>query len=270
MFREKQFNLFLLIFFVGVALITIFVFKAKIVEGFNQEKLYANELLLKRAMNGDADAVRQMLLSGVDPNTSPGASDKGMTALMFASWRGHTDIVKMLVKAGARINSISDSGATALMFAAQGGHMETAKILVVEGKANTDIYASNGETALSIAVSRGHFNTVELLAGRGNARNIPTTGNLTSTLMRAILREDMQVINSLLKANPNLEVKDKFGRSALIYAVERGNIGIVTVLLNRGADPNTIDNKGISVLRYAKVLKHKQIFELLQTKGAHT
>ena len=71
------------------------------------------------AAAGQVDRVRQLLLSGVDPNSFDGREN---TSLMEASANGHADVVKILLATdGINVDQHSDDGATALLFGAFGG-----------------------------------------------------------------------------------------------------------------------------------------------------
>ena len=56
--------------------------------------------------------------------------DDGCTALYVASCRGHVDIVKGLVAAGANKNKAHTNGATPLFIAAEKGHIEVVNALI--------------------------------------------------------------------------------------------------------------------------------------------
>lgn len=267
--RKSIYFRFLSIILVIGTLLCLGVFvKMQVAGKAGRNTFYPSEYLLNRAMVGDTVAVRQLLLDGADPNTPPGANDKGMTALMFAAWGGHAEIVRLLIRAGASVNAVSGSGATALMFASQSGYVDVVQDLILQGNADPDIQSPNGETALSLATSSGHLNIVSFLSTRGAARNSRTNGERVTPLMKAILREDREAVNLLLDSNPDLEIKDRRGRTALVYAVIRGNMGIVARLLERGADPNTRDLNQRSLLRFARMLGNAQITELLRANGA--
>lgn len=71
--------------------------------------------ILVNSLKGDTELVRSMLIAGVDPNTPPGPDDKGMTALMFAAWKGNSEIVDLLLKSKADPNAVSTSGSTEMV-----------------------------------------------------------------------------------------------------------------------------------------------------------
>ena len=60
-------------------------------------------------------------------------TDSGMTALMWASYWGHKDVVELLIEKGADVNAKGKSGLTALMSASLRGHKEIAVLLIEKG-----------------------------------------------------------------------------------------------------------------------------------------
>jgi ankyrin repeat protein len=53
----------------------------------------------------------------------------GRTALMFASYLGHKEVVKLLLEAGADVNTRDKDGFTALTLASENGHKEIIELL---------------------------------------------------------------------------------------------------------------------------------------------
>jgi len=77
--------------------------------------------LLRGALWGDENLVRQALKAGADANsrTDPFTGEPGgdLSALMLASISGNLDVVKVLLQSGAELNARAPSGATPLDFA---------------------------------------------------------------------------------------------------------------------------------------------------------
>ena len=73
------------------------------------------------------------LLLGAGAKARVHVTANGMTGLMLAAKNGDTEIVKMLLEGGARINKQDDFGNTALMQAVTGRHVEIARMLLEAG-----------------------------------------------------------------------------------------------------------------------------------------
>jgi len=93
--------------------------------------------------------VTALIKAGADVN-SPHV-DYRHTALIWASYKGNKDMVKLLLaQPGIKLDAINIDGDTALMVAAEHGHAEIAEMLLKAG-ANVRITDKRGETATSLA-----------------------------------------------------------------------------------------------------------------------
>lgn len=87
---------------------------------------------------------------------------KGYSALMYAAYNGHADMVISLIAQGADIESPDKGGSTILMGVAFKGHADIAKILIDAG---ADIQATNfvGMNALQFSQMFGRTEVAALL-----------------------------------------------------------------------------------------------------------
>ena len=76
--------------------------------------------LMKAAKSGDVANVKQLIGDGMNIDEE---SAYGWTALMFASWQGHEDVVRLLLKAGADTDHVS--GRVPSRFETTTGHPPT-------------------------------------------------------------------------------------------------------------------------------------------------
>jgi ankyrin repeat protein len=83
---------------------------------------------------------------------------------------------------------------------------------------------------------------------------------------------ELHRVQVLLEYGANLEDRDRHGHTALHYAVRSGQLPLIILLLERGADPNAPDAKGLTpLLHLAKTrsrLDPLAVLELLVAHGA--
>jgi uncharacterized protein len=92
--------------------------------------------------------------------------------------------------------------------------------------------------------------------------------NFMNKLLTAVFTHNLSEIQSLLAENENIEIKDKDGRTPLLYAVIKDSIPIVTVLLDHGADINVQDKLGWSALHFASQNQSIEMTKLLIQHGS--
>jgi ankyrin repeat protein len=159
-------------------------------------------------------------------------------------------------------------GVTALMIAALNNRSDLAKLLVDVG-ANVDVQASNGLTALSAASAEGYTDIMKLLIEANAELDAKDGVNLWTPLMDASGENQLAAVRLLIEAGADVDSTDKWGRTALIIAVERGFTPITRALIDANADVNVVILPyGISALERARVKGHSDIARMLEAAGA--
>jgi ankyrin repeat protein len=120
------------------------------------------DALLAAIRRSDAAAVKQLIADGANVNHK---FRYDRMPLSFAADRGHLDIVKMLLEAGADVNA-RDSfyNATALDWALEKSHVEIVRLLLEKG-------AGGREQALVTAARRGRLELVKMLLALGGLKD---------------------------------------------------------------------------------------------------
>ncbi|WP_168211032.1 ankyrin repeat domain-containing protein [Persicimonas caeni] len=89
-------------------------------------------------------------------------------------------------------------------------------------------------------------------------------------LIQALKAEHHDVANLLLAAGADCHLANRFGQTALTWAVEGGDVSIVRQLLKRGADVNVAAQDGTTPLHIATRDGSLVLVELLVEEGADT
>lgn len=85
-------------------------------------------------------------------------------------------------------------------------------------------------------------------------------------LIKAVLNNNIDIVELLLKYKADVKWKDVFNTDALIYSIGNKNLKMVKLLIEYGADVNSSDGNGISVHSEALKTKDKEIIEFIEQK----
>eukprot|EP00731_Ephydatia_muelleri_P035118 Em0098g4a len=142
---------------------------------------------------GHLDVVKTLLEAGANINQ---ADKDNTTPLYVASQNGHHDVVQTLLGAGADVNiARSDNGCSPLHVSCYGGHLDVVKTLLEAG-ANINQAMKDGKTSLDLAVERGHNETVQLLKTYPNKVTPPT---LVQSAEKRAARDEQAPSNTKLQ-----------------------------------------------------------------------
>ncbi|MBX3381592.1 MAG: ankyrin repeat domain-containing protein [Phycisphaeraceae bacterium] len=168
---------------------------------------------------GSPGTVQKLLDAGAEKNVRDEAN---WTALMMAAGRGDPDSVNRLVKSGADINAKNKWGQTALMTALRAGNADKVEILLAAG-ANPNDTDLEGKSPMHMAAdSDVPAGVIVMLVKRGGNVNAQSADGLTP-LMIACDRGDIEKVKVLLASDCKTGIKDKYGSTALDWALRRAD-----------------------------------------------
>jgi len=102
--------------------------------------------------------------------------------------------------------------------------------------ASTAIAADNGKLSLSQAVKLGDRDAVSSLLKGRTTEDVAKEG--TTALLAAVTRNDLEMIDLLLRAGADPKSANEYGATALYGAAANSNPAMAVKLLAAGADPN--------------------------------
>jgi ankyrin repeat protein len=197
-------------------------------------------------LHADRRAVSKLIEHGADVNAY---SRLGRTALIgAASIPGNSDMVRMLLAAGADPNLAATTEPGPVAFVSGGGEtplIESAKDLtgrsakmLLDAGANPNAQDKMGNTALHLAALNGNLEVVRLLLAHHAAVNAANKMGSTP-IINAAIRSDGRVVRMLIDTGADVNAADGTGSTALMWAAykESGDPAIVDMLLRAGANP---------------------------------
>jgi ankyrin repeat protein len=184
---------------------------------------------------GYVDIVRLLIKAGAKVNHQ---SSFDSCALSLASGEGHETIVRLLLDAGADVDGKPRGGywMTPIAIASFGGHTEIVRMLIEAGADARLDYADGSPPALSSAASKGYIEIVRLLIGAGVDVNYHG-GRFNTPLQSAVYGGHTEIVRILLEANADPNAWDKASRRGppLEIANEEGFPEIASLLIHHGA-----------------------------------
>jgi len=226
--------------------------------------------LMTAARTGTRGPVEALIAAGATVNDRDNA---GQTAIMWAAAEGHLEAVDALINADADYRRPLKSGFTPLFFAAREGKTRVVLRLLAAGLDVNDVMnpekssrngPAKGTSLLAMAIENGHFELASELLDTGADPNESRVGYAplhALTWVRKPIRGDgdpppigsggmtsIQLVRKLISAGA--EVNHRHGKknsskgrlnrtdaTAFLLACETGDVPLMRVLLERGADP---------------------------------
>lgn len=246
------------------------------------------------AKEGNVEGIKEAISAGADVNfkeVEDGVrreQSKGSTPLMRACWVGPDCVegVQALIDAGADVNAKTPSGQNAIISAASGSakygnEAKDAEPLIdalVAGGAKADDGFSNGKTPLFAAVNdydaKVSASAVKALLKHGANPNAATNdgqGDILTHVTWSAQQGDaigVEAVKALVEAGANVNPKEnpvEHHTSTPIGAAASGSQELTEYLLSKGANPDVVDNKGVSLLEVANANQREGIASALES-----
>lgn len=123
------------------------------------------DLMMRAIERNDMVQVKALIAGKIDPNLRKD-SRASPTFMTFAASQDRTEILQLLLGAGADVDSVDGDMQTPLMQASSRGHVRAVKLLLASGARLNEVSRWGG-TALTQAREAGHGRVAKLLIKAG-------------------------------------------------------------------------------------------------------
>ncbi|XP_061565179.1 poly [ADP-ribose] polymerase tankyrase-2-like [Cololabis saira] len=184
-----------------------------------------------------------------------------LTPLHLASEKGHNDVIELLVKHEAKVNTLDHLGQTALHRAARGGRLQTCRLLLTAG---SDPLLTSLQ---GFSPSQLGNESVQQILQAGGA--LIGNSEVDRQLLDASKTGALETVEELCTPQ-NVNCRDMEGRQStpLHFAAGYNRLAVVQFLLQHGADVHAKDKGGLVPLHNACSYGHYEVAELLVLHGA--
>uniref|UniRef100_A0A3Q0R3V1 Ankyrin repeat domain 6b n=1 Tax=Amphilophus citrinellus TaxID=61819 RepID=A0A3Q0R3V1_AMPCI len=227
-----------------------------------EEALALSERLLIASHKGQADSVVQLINKGA----KVAVTKYGRSPLHLAAYKGHIEVVHILLKAGCNLDIQDDGEQTALHRAAVVGNSDVINALIQESCA-LDRQDKDGNTALHEVSWHGFSQSVKLLVKAGANIHIKNKAGNTA-LHLACQNGHAQSSKVLLLGGSRPDSKNHAGDTCLHVAARYNHVAVIHILLGAFCSVSEKNLAGDTPLHVAAALNHKKTVRLLLEAGA--
>jgi len=206
-----------------------------------------DEQMLTAASNGDLVTVKDLVARGANINY---INKWGTCAMFSAAWEGNVEALDLFHKLGA---NITFDDCNLLCNAAFNGKVDSVKWLIEKGEDANFTFTDTGENAL-------HYTICKM----------------------SEMQERTEIVNMLIAAGTDVHKKTLAGKPTLCFmrdaylkgetplhrAAAYGNLAIIKMLLDAGADPSVKDVNGDTAISWGSwYLRDSDVLRLLLYEG---
>lgn len=255
--------------------------------------------LHRQARNGTKESILELLNTTVyDINA---IDILKMTPLHYAAEAGNVMTAKVIIKHGGKIGALDNQARTPLHIAIANGNIQMVQFLVKQGADINGINPGQTSSPLCYALHNQQPSIFLLLAEKGAMIN--GTSNGIKPIIEAMNHRVYDMVEFLLDKGVSLYTRDasgesifhicvrqdnvlfaqkildrqfnvndketSFGKTPLhIACEEKKSIAMIDLLINRGAEIESVDNAGRTPLYYGIVNMNKELVAYLLKKSA--
>ena len=194
-------------------------------------EVLAYQGLHRAAWHGDVPKLKSLMASGADLEARDA---RGRTPLHAATHARQREAVKLLAKAGAKLDALEDDRYDAVTIASVADDVPTLALLLSLGASAKQVTSRYDGTALIAAAHLGHDEVVRQLIAAGapldHVNNLHWTAAIEAVVLGDGGLRHQRTLAALVDAGANLQLADRQGNTPLQLAKARGYTAMVKLL----------------------------------------
>ncbi len=233
---------------------------------------FGAEDLVNAVKAGDLSKTGVLIVKGADPDA---AGSEGMYPIEIAAAAGNMEMVKILLGGGASVNETDSGPVKPLEKALENRHYELFRYLLGQG-ARPDRDALYNSTIRDV-IQTGDINLITDTIRHSHLRDADelvfyNIGEYRSMLHIAADAGNLDTVKFFIEIGASVDPQSSNGVTPLISAAAQGNVDMINLLLDWGANPNIEADKDtnrlVTPLIAAAAVNSRECVELLLKAGA--
>lgn len=216
----------------------------------------------------DVSHIQSLIMKdGADVNSI--IEDKGATPLFVASASDNEEMIRVLVKHGAKVNFQNKQGVTALQTAVVNENVNAVKVLIELG-ADVNLENEIGYTALHLGAEGDEVEIVRMLIEAGANLHVMEGVEGGTPLHRVVSNQaqgNVEIAKLLISYGADVNFQNEEQNAPLHWACGNNKLTLVKIFVELGADVNIRGGQDTTPLIWALTREHPKVAKYIAKMG---